>query len=160
MWELYLKGQEGANVKTCNEFSNDLIKMFLNTKQEWGWLKVVFLSCRLWFKWNFFVISFMKENAHSLFEYSWIFYFKHETFKFYQLFYKHVLKLPLYIAIIICLFYIPWICYKCCNFFSMCVIHWIKYTWRWMTCPQTLQEIQRWVPKGNNEKRKELGHTP
>ncbi len=42
MWELYLKGQEGANVKACTEFCNDLMKMFLNTKQERNGLKVGF----------------------------------------------------------------------------------------------------------------------
>jgi hypothetical protein len=29
-----------------------------------------------------------------------------------------------------------------------------------VTCPQTPQETQRWVPKRNNGRKKELGHTP
>jgi hypothetical protein len=31
---------------------------------------------------------------------------------------------------------------------------------RKLTCPQTLQETQRWVLKQNNITRKELGHVP
>jgi hypothetical protein len=29
-----------------------------------------------------------------------------------------------------------------------------------LTCPQTLQETQKWVPERNNGRRRKLGHAP